>query len=624
MYKTRLSLTLLLFGSLLLCHAQTLTLSPNRKLSASMTMKDGTIVMEAKLKKGKQWVSVCEAQTGFSFAAKAEAARLRLTDTSPVVAHRDTYTMLTGKRSHCDNRANSRIFTFADTEGHVTTMQLRVYDDGIAFRYTAPESHGEGRELTSFRIAEGVKRWAQPLDLHGYEDFYYLSDQGRTQPNPKREAGLWAFPLLAEPAPGTFMLLAEANVVRGNSGAHLSNKACGEQYDVVPATPPHLGPGLATPWRVAMIGQLADIVGSTLITDLAEPSRLHDTEWIRPAPASWVYWAHNHGSKDFRIVTDYIDLAHEMRWPYVLIDWEWEVMTNGGTIEDAIAYARSKGVGVMVWYNSLQSWGGDTPWGKAHDLRTPEGREKEMAWLEKMGISGIKIDFFYGDARETMDYYLDLLECAARHHLMVNFHGATVPRGWQRTYPNLMSTEAVYGAEYYNNGPTLTTKAAWHNAVLPFTRNVVGPMDYTPGTFTDSQNPHITTHAHELALYFLFESGTQHAPDRPSAYRSLPPEVRELLSAMPTAWDDTRLLSGYPGSSVVMARRKGRTWYIAGINGTDREMTLPLPAAQLGKTLRLYADGADRESFAILPATKAKLTDRVKCLPRGGFVAVVE
>ena len=186
-----------------------------------------------------------------------------------------------------------------------------------------------------------------------------------------------------------------------------------------------------------------------------------------------------------------------------------------------------------------------------------------------------------------------------------------------------MTTEAVYGAEYYNNGPALTSKAAWHNAVLPFTRNVVGPMDYTPGTFSDSQNPHITSHAHELALYFLFESALQHMPDRPEAYRGLPDEVRTLLSALPTAWDDTRLLSGYPGESVVIARRKGHTWYVAGINGTDHEATLPLQVKALGKTLQLFADGTDNRSFAITPSVRVKDIDHVKCLPRGGFVAVI-
>lgn len=160
------------------------------------------------------------------------------------------------------------------------------------------------------------------------------------------------------------------------------------------------------------------------------------------------------------------------------------------------------------------------------------------------GHGGVKIDFFSGDSQQNMDYQQDLLECAARHHLLVNFHGATIPRGWQRTWPNLLSTEAVYGAEWYNNVPTFTAKAARHNATLPFTRNVIGPMDYTPCTFSDSQHPHITTNAHELALTVLFESGLQHLADKPESYFAQPKEVQEFLSNLPTVWDETHLVSG--------------------------------------------------------------------------------
>ena len=153
-----------------------------------------------------------------------------------------------------------------------------------------------------------------------------------------------------------------------------------------------------------------------------------------------------------------------------------------------------------------------------------------------MGIAGIKVDFFSGDSVSTMNYYIDLLEDAIKYKLMLNFHGATIPRGWQRTYPHMMSIEGVYGAEWYNNAPILTNRAAEHNATLPFTRNVVGPMDYTPGTFSNSQHPHITSYAHELALPVIFESALQHMPDRPSVYYGLPEPVKRLLSELPVAW----------------------------------------------------------------------------------------
>ncbi|MDY5182712.1 MAG: glycoside hydrolase family 97 catalytic domain-containing protein, partial [Prevotella sp.] len=332
------------------------------------------------------------------------------------------------------------------------------------------------------------------------------------------------------------------------------------------------------------------------------------------------------------IVRKYVDMAVEMRWPYVLIDAEWDEMKNGGNIEDAIRYAHDKGVKPILWYNSstawIKAWGAPGP----HErLNAPENREREFAWLEKMGVAGVKIDFFAGDKQETMEYCIDLLECAARHHLMVNFHGATIPRGWQRTYPNLVSVEAVYGAEWYNNNATLTPKAAAHNATLPFTRNVIGPMDYTPCTFSDSQHKHITTHAHELALPVLFESPLLHWADKPESYLVQPKEVKDFMSALPTIWDETRLLGGYPGEWVVIARRQGNTWYVAGINGKDSSQTLSFDASFLPKgkyTLFTDKPGYKGELPANNPTPwsirkgKGRIPEKIICQPRGGFVFV--
>ena len=249
-------------------------------------------------------------------------------------------------------------------------------------------------------------------------------------------------------------------------------------------------------------------------------------------------------------------------------------------------------------------------------LNKPEDREKEFAWLEKMGVAGVKIDFFSGDNQRNMDFQLNLLESAARHHLLVNFHGATIPRGWQRTWPNLMSTEGVYGAEWYNNVATFTNKAACHNATLPFTRNVIGPMDYTPCTFSDSQHPHITTHGHEIALTVLFESALQHLADRPESYLAQPQEVQQFLSTLPAAWDETHLVAGYPGEYVIMARRSGNKWYLAGINGTDsvKEVTLNFK----GKDVTLYTDEPGKDHTWHIEKQK-KLPKSFVFQPRGGF-----
>ncbi|MBR1394289.1 MAG: glycoside hydrolase family 97 catalytic domain-containing protein [Prevotella sp.] len=518
------------------------------------------------------------------------------------------YLMLTGKCSHPTNEAN---------EYRVGQMMLRLYNDGLAFRYETPV-----KEQAVYIIPEGTKRWMQQW-CDSYEGFFPLSttckqkavpSYGRQYKDAEGNCVRWGYPALLEPREGVFVLLTEANIEHGQSASSLYND--GEMFRVVPDEGENMG---CSPWRVAIVGTLADVVQSTLVTDVSEPCRLEDTSWIQPGVVSWVYWAYNHGSNDYNIIKKYVDMADVLKLPYVLIDAEWDEMKDGKTIEDAVAYAQSKGVKPLIWYNSSVGWVDGAPTPKFR-LNKPEDREREFAWLEKLGVAGVKIDFFSGDNQRNMDYCIDLLESAARHHLLVNFHGATIPRGWQRTYPNLMSTEGVYGAEWYNNVPTFTAKAACHNATLPFTRNVIGPMDYTPCTFSDSQHPHITTNAHELALTVLFESALQHLADRPESYLSQPKEVQQFLSQLPAAWDETRLVSGYPGESVVMARRYGATWYVAGINGTDSQLTLKTPLGFIGQgEATFYMDG---EPWTI--SHGQTLPQTVTCKPRGGFVIVVQ
>ena len=536
--------------------------------------------------------------------------------------HETSYTMLTGKRRECSNSANEYTYIYEDSTGGEVRLVFRLYNDGLAFRYELDGLTDDKiiDEHTVYRIGEGRQRWIQKFDL-GYEQFYHP----HTTPDPHIKH--WLYPALIEQQHGVYALITEANILRGHSASSLWNETAGTDYKVTLARndgPRHTGDWVS-PWRVLITGSLADVVESTLVTDVSEESKVTDAaEWVKPGPASWVYWAHNRGSKDYQIVSQYIDMADSLNLPYVLIDWEWDVMGNGGTIDDAIAKAAKAGVRPLVWYNSSTAWTVGAG-GPLYRLNMPEDREREFAWLADMGVAGVKIDFFDGDTRATMDYCIDLLEAAARHHLLVNFHGATIPRGWQRTYPNLMSVEAVYGAEWYNNRPTLTNLAAAHNATLPFTRNVIGPMDYTPCTFSDSQHPHITTHAHELALTVLYESALQHLADRPESYLAQPTEVKQFLSTLPTVWDDTKLLSGYPGKWVAMARRSGENWYIGIINGLDTPQTIAMDWAFLDGTdyrITTFGDVAD-ETRAWSISTNATLPDSITMAPRGGHVVKI-
>ena len=599
---------------LAICLLSTLSAGAWRAVSPN-----GKISLE--LKEGKYAVSYEKQQVLLIDAPNAD------TPISPSRIKAD-YQMLIGKRLHCTNEAN---------EYRMGNLVMRLYNDGLAFRYEYKglQNVKAPAEQTAYIIPEGIKRWMLQWS-DGYEGFYPMS----TTANVKALGGFggstpqnrlnnhWGYPLLMEPADDVFALITEANIERRQSASSLFNE--GERFSVVPdKNDLQLTGDWHTPWRVVIIGRLADIVQSTLVTDVSEPSQLTDTSWIKPGVVSWVYWAYNHGSNDYSIIKKYVDLAVALKLPYVLIDAEWDEMNKvasneGKNIEDAVAYAKSKGIKPLIWYNSSIGWINGAP-GPKFRLNKAEDREKEFAWCEKIGVAGVKIDFFSGDNQENMDYCIDLMESAARHHLLVNFHGAPIPRGWQRTYPNLLTTEGVYGAEWYNNVPTFTKKAASHNATLPFTRNVIGPMDYTPCAFSDSQHPHITSHAHELALTVLYESGLQHLADRPESFLAQPAEVQQFLSHLPNVWNDTRYVAGYPGESAVLARRSGDTWYVAGINGTDEEQTISIPLKGIvkkAKNIYLFADSDDKNNPWNI-TTERRLPSAITCQPRGGFVLVI-
>ncbi|PJJ07801.1 glycosyl hydrolase family 97 [Flavobacterium sp. 1] len=612
-------------------------ISPNGKVKVVLNLSEkntvNNLLYKVLYKVENKFTEVLpDSKLGINRADEQFVENLHLIATSKLVSVHDKYKMVCGKRQLCENLGTEKTFSFQNSNHQPLDIVFRVYNDGIAFRYTFPNQSDSKvnviSEATTYVLPDSTSCWMQPFNL-AYETFYPLRKTGSNINNYQE----WGFPALYkvnnQPVWG---LISEADITENNCGAKLSNLKNSNEYKV---TYPYArdnfkqeGVKTTLPWNsqwhTLIVGKLSDIVESTLITDVSEPSQLKDTDWIKPGAVSWIYWANNHGSKDYKTIVEYVDLAVEMNWPYVLIDWEWDVMGNGGNITDAVNYAKSKGIKPLMWYNSGSIWLDSTPYDR---LLTAEKRAKEFAWLNKIGVYGIKVDFFAGDHQDMMKYYIDILKEAAKYHLMVNFHGATIPRGWARTYPNLMTTEGVYGAEWYNNDQVLTNKAAGHNTTLPFTRNVIGSMDYTPVTFSNSQHPHTTSYAHELALSVVFESGLQHFADRPSAYESLPAEPKNFLRQVPTAWDDTKLIDGYPEEKVIVARKKGNQWYIAGLNGKDVPQALLVKFDFLGKgnhSFLLIKDGKDDKSFSseIIKVKKGD-TLKIECLPRGGFVGVI-
>ena len=630
----------LIFISAIPAFSQKVTVvSPNNKITVDLINKQNTDTGEWFLKvsyndSNTTSVVIPEIILGLSRSDQDFSKDLKFLKTGKQVLITEQYNLFHGKRSDCSNSGNETIVSFENSGKAKLNLIIRAYNDGMAFRYEFPDKEGSfviKDELTSYNIPSSTKRWLEKWNAAN-EGLYSVMNDDNTQQS-------WCYPALFDsPDNDCWYLIHEADVDRNYCGSKLSNTADKSFYKITFPDPKD-GNGLGesaptinlpwkSPWRVVIMGTLADIVESTLIHDVSPPSVIKNTDWIKPGLVSWNYWSSNHGTKDFKIVCDFADLAASMDWPYTLIDWEWDAMSNGGNLDDAVKYIQSLGVKPLIWYNS----GGphtrvaSTPRDR---MLTHENRVEEFTKLKKMGVAGVKVDFFESEKQDMIRYYLDILDDAAQFEMMVYFHGCLVPRGWERTYPNLMTLEGVRGAEWYNNGPDLTTTAPEHNTTLPFTRNVVGPMDYTPVTFTNSQYPHITSFGHELALSVVFESGLQHLADRPEGYYGLPDAARTFLKEVPNAWDDTKLLDGYPGRDLIVARRKGALWYIGGISSERFERTKNLnfnflPESKKYK-LTLIADGKHDKDFSV----QYKVVDKssslsIKLLRRGGFAAVLK
>lgn len=311
-----------------------------------------------------------------------------------------------------------------------------------------------------------------------------------------------------------------------------------------------------------------------------------------------------------------------MNWQYCLIDANWDETIGYDSVQVLADYAKTKNVGLLLWYNSAGDWN-TVKFTPRNRLLTHESRVNEFSRLQKMGIKGVKIDFFGGDGQSMMNYYEDILEDAAKHHLLVNFHGATLPRGLHRTYPNFMTAEAVFGYEMITFSQDAANKAPSHSVNSAMIRNVFDPMDFTPmALYKISNIKRITTTTFELATSVVFLSGIQHYAETPNGMAQMPEFVKNFLRALPTHWDDVKFLNGYPGKDYVIARKGNGKWYVAGMNGESitKKFTLDLSELAL-KKLVLISDGENGTiNSENLTVINNKLEVEVK--PNGGFVLV--
>jgi len=335
-----------------------------------------------------------------------------------------------------------------------------------------------------------------------------------------------------------------------------------------------------TPWRVIAISDnIGGLVESTLETDLATPAKYDVSSWLKPGVASWSWVILKDDSTIYDVQRRYIDFAASMNWRYCLIDAFWDKKIGYEKIKELADYAETKNVKILLWYNSAGDWN-TTTLTPRDKMITSESRKTEFQKLKDIGIGGVKVDFFGGDGQSMMKYYIDILKDAAKYNLAVNFHGCTFPRSWYRTYPNLVSMEAIRGEEYVTFGQYFADNQPSHCAMLPFTRNLFDPMDFTPVNFSGIPNlKRKTTSGFEIALSVLFTSGIQHIAEIPTGMAAQKDFVKEYMSSLPETWDDVKFIDGYPGKYVVLARRKGNRWYIAGINGENKthKITLNVP-----------------------------------------------
>jgi alpha-glucosidase len=565
---------------------------------------------------------------------------LTLESVSEQITISDNYTLLHGKRLNCTYKGNKRVFYLKNANSKKMEIIFQVSNDGVAFRYHFPEKTDKPvtiyKELSTYHFDLSTRAFLQPCaDARmdwcyaspSYEEYYQLDiPVGTVARNP---AG-WVMPALFKKEK-FWISITETAVDTNYCGTRLSQFSPDGEYSVQFPQPqerrgyePYLPESVlpwTTPWRIiAITDNLADLVESTLETDLARPAQYDVSSWLEPGIASWSWVILKDNETVYDTQKEFIDFAAKMNWEYCLIDALWDTQIGYDKIKELAGYAKTKNVKILLWYNSAGDWN-TTPQTPRDKMLTNKSRRTEFQILYDMGIGGIKVDFFGGDGQSMMQYYIDILKDAAKYNLAVNFHGCTFPRGWYRTYPNLVSMEAIRGEEYVTFAQDNADQQPLHCTVLPFTRNLFDPMDFTPVNFSGIPNiMRRTTNGFEIALSVLFTSGIQHIAETPAGMASQKDFVIDYMSSLPETWDEVKFVDGFPGKFVILARRKGKQWYIAGINGETTEHTISFKAPFIDRNSKatMITDGDEKELIKKEIKFSDPLTITMK--PYGGFI----
>lgn len=607
---------------------------------------------------------------------------LTLVDRGRTRTVRVRYELFQGKVSRVHRTAAERTVTLENGQGLRVHVVLYADDDGVAFRLRFPD-RGDGitrtvtAETTAVTLtvpADGGAQFTQPYTPKSpkYQEWYVPRAQHATPVlgTATTSAQGASFPLLArtEARDGStwWVLAGESGMDGTYPGCHLAQPVTRDgrvTYTVAFPTDDealgNLGPGAPrvtgawqTPWRfLAVARDPARLADTTLATDLAVPCAVRDTSWIRPGAAAFSWLTAPTSPTSLEQTLRWFDLAKTMGWPYALVDAKWDTMTDAAgaavPLERLVAEADARGIRLFLWYNSAGENNDATANTPRDKIADPAVRRATFARLRDLGIAGIKADGWQSDKQQLIARQREVLEDAAEFRLHVVLHNTTVPRGWDRTYPHLLGVEAGIASEYYANTKPYADQIPEQNTIASITRNAVGAFDY--GTtllapYVYAPNRRRTTDAHELALTVVYQSGFNGFADGPDVYLAQSPEVRELLGTVPVVWDETRHLAAAPGSHVVVARRSGRTWYVAGINGRTasiwpgldssvsgytapvgeaQQLTVDLRELGVGRVdARLFSDtSANDGTLRTAVVRGARLT--VRTAPFGGFLLVI-
>ncbi len=483
-------------------------------------------------------------------------------------------------------RANELICNFENPKGQKMNVTFRIGNNDVAFRYSLPRQNGKGSvtvtaEETGFRLPQQTTTFLCPQSdaMIGWKRTKPSYEEEYKADAPMSERSQYGhgytFPCLFRIGTDGWVLISETGVDSRYCGSHLSDVTEGNLYTIAfpmaeenngngTSAPAFALPG-ATPWRTITVGEtLKPIVETTVTWDVVHPlyETKHDYRFGR-GTWSWILWQDD--SINYNDQVRYIDFASAMGYEYVLIDNWWDTRIGRDRMKSLVEYARSKGVEIFLWYSSSGYWN-DIEQGPVNHMDNAIIRKREMKWLQSLGVKGIKVDFFGGDKQETMRLYEDILSDADDHGLMVIFHGCTIPRGWERMYPNYVGSEAALASENMVFNQHFCDEEAFNTCLHPFIRNTVGCMEFG-GCFlnkrlnrnNDGGTIRRTTDIFQLATTVLFQNPVQNFALAPNNLKDVSPVCMDYMKAVPTTWDETRFIDGYPGKYVVLARRHGDT-----------------------------------------------------------------